>query len=97
MNTLQQVSGAIGTAVAITIMSASQTRYLDELPDPESSLVNSLTAGVQSAFIFGLTLAIAGLVMSFFIKSSRNLKIYKIDHSRWCLEKRRRCSLGTES
>lgn len=76
MNTLQQVSGAIGTAVAITIMSASQTSYLDKVTDPESAsaVSESLTAGVQTAFIFGLILAIVGLVMSFFIKSSRDLK-----------------------
>lgn len=73
INTLQQVSGAIGTAVAITIMSVSETTYLKGLPDPSSpsAISESLTAGVQSAFIFGLTLAIIGLVMSFFIKSSR--------------------------
>lgn len=73
INTLQQVSGAIGTAVAITIMSVSETTYLKGLTDPStpSAISESLTAGVQSAFIFGLTLAIIGLVMSFFIKSSR--------------------------
>jgi len=76
MNTLQQVSGAIGTAVAITIMSASQTSYLNSVTDPtsSSSVSEALTAGVQTAFIFGLILAIVGLVMSFFIKSSRDLK-----------------------
>lgn len=76
LNTLQQVSGAIGTAVAITIMSASQTTYSNKLTDPASSsaIRESLTAGVQTAFIFGLILAIVGLIMSFFIKSSRDLK-----------------------
>ena len=73
INTLQQVSGAIGTAVAITIMSVSQTSYLNGITNPStpSAISESLTAGVQSAFIFGLILAIVGLVMSFFIKSSR--------------------------
>ena len=72
MNTLQQVSGAIGTAVAITIMSTSQTAYLKnatDLLDPET-LSASLTAGVQDAFIFGLILAIVGLIMSLFIKKA---------------------------
>ena len=75
LNTLQQVSGAIGTAVAITIMSTSQTTYLNNLTDPSAStaISESLTAGVQTAFIFGLSLAIAGLIASFFIKSSREL------------------------
>ena len=72
MNTLQQVSGAIGTAVAITIMSASQNTYMMSVTNPSdpSSVGASLTAGVQDAFIFGLTLAIVGLIISFFIKSS---------------------------
>ena len=72
MNTLQQVSGAIGTAVAITIMSTSQTAYLKnatDIMDPET-LSASLTAGVQDAFIFGLILAIVGLIMSLFIKKA---------------------------
>lgn len=71
MNTLQQVSGAIGTAVAITIMSTSESSYLDGLEDPgtPSAVAESLTAGVQNAFTFGLILAIAGLIISLFIKS----------------------------
>jgi len=76
LNTLQQVSGAVGTAVAITIMSTSQTTYLNSLTDPTvpSAASESLTAGVQTAFLFGVTLAIVGLIASFFIKSSRDLK-----------------------
>ncbi|UNK20176.1 DHA2 family efflux MFS transporter permease subunit [Paenibacillus sp. N3/727] len=73
MNTLQQMSGAIGTAVAITIMSASQKRYMNnmtDLSDP-SSIGASLTAGVQDSFIFTLIIAMVGLIISFFIKSSR--------------------------
>ncbi|MFT9819798.1 DHA2 family efflux MFS transporter permease subunit [Lysinibacillus sp. NPDC056185] len=72
MNTLQQMSGAIGTAVAITIMSASQKRYMNnmtDLSDP-SSIRASLTAGVQDSFIFTLIIAMVGLIISFFIKSS---------------------------
>ncbi len=73
MNTLQQVSGAIGTTVAITIMSASQKNYIANAKDPfdPSVVSNSLTAGVQDAFIFGLALAIVGLIISFFIKAAR--------------------------
>lgn len=73
LNTLQQVSGAVGTAVAITIMSAGEKAYLETVSDPSTQLAMSeaLTAGVRTAFNFGLTLAIIGLIMSFFIKSSR--------------------------
>lgn len=71
MNTLQQVSGAIGTAVAITIMSSTQSIYMQTVSDPNSTsaIPEALTAGVQNAFTFGLVLAVVGLVISFFIKS----------------------------
>lgn len=74
MNTLQQVSGAIGTAVAMTIMSASQKTYLNKLSNPTdpSNIGPSLAAGVQNAFIFGLIVAIVGLILSFFIKTARS-------------------------
>jgi DHA2 family lincomycin resistance protein-like MFS transporter len=73
MNTLQQVSGAIGTAVAITIMSAAQANYLKSVTDPSdpAAIRASLTAGAQNSFIFGLILAIVGLILSFFIRSAR--------------------------
>lgn len=74
MNTLQQVSGAIGTAVAMTIMSSSQKAYLENVTNPSdpSTIGASLTAGVQDAFIFGLIVAIVGLIFSIFIKSSQS-------------------------
>lgn len=74
INTLLQVSGSIGTALAITIMSASQNSFLENVADPSapSAVSSSLTAGVQTAFILGIVLAISGLIMSFFIKSSKN-------------------------
>ena len=73
INTLLQVSGSIGTALAITIMSTSQSNFLKTVADPsDPSLVStSLTAGVQTAFILGIVLAVFGLMMSFFIKSPK--------------------------
>lgn len=73
INTLMQVSGSIGTALAITIMSASQSNFLKSVADPaDPALVStSLTAGVQTTFISGIGLAASGLVVSFFIKPSR--------------------------
>ena len=74
MNTLQQVSGAVGTAIAMTIMSASKDNYMKGVTDPSDQLANAagLTAGVQDAFIFGLILACIGLVLSLFIKRANN-------------------------
>ncbi len=73
MNTLQQVAGAIGTALAVSILSAGQSGYLSSVADP-SSTTNQLaafTAGVQNAFVFAMVLAIVGLLCSFFIKRVR--------------------------
>jgi DHA2 family lincomycin resistance protein-like MFS transporter len=73
MNTLQQVSGAIGTAIAITIMSSGQKTYLKTVAvsaDP-SNIGGAITAGVQDAFVLGLVLAFVGLVLSFFIKTAK--------------------------
>lgn len=70
MNTLQQVSGAIGTAVAVSILSAGQTRFLSGVTDPESpeNQLAGFTSGVQNAFIFALVLAVIGLITSLFVK-----------------------------
>jgi len=70
MNTLQQVSGAIGTAVAVSILSAGQTRYLSNVIDPENpeNILAGFTSGVQHAFVFALILSLIGLVISFFVK-----------------------------
>jgi DHA2 family lincomycin resistance protein-like MFS transporter len=70
MNTLQQVSGAIGTAVAVSILSAGQTRFLSNVTNPESpeNQLAGFTSGVQNAFVFALVLAVIGLVISFFVK-----------------------------
>ena len=74
MNTLQQVSGASGTTVAVSIWLAYQKDYMASVEDPfdPSAISGSLTAGVQDAFVFGLVLAIVGLIVSLFIKTARD-------------------------
>lgn len=66
MNTLQQVAGAIGTALAISIMASGSAAYLKTAANP--SEVGALTAGVQDAFLFGVIVAVIGLILAFFIK-----------------------------
>lgn len=72
MNTLMQVSGAIGTAFFITIMSNRQASYLNEegvgAASTPAQLAEALTSGVQTAFTVGLGFAIASFVISFFVK-----------------------------
>nr|WP_046214638.1 DHA2 family efflux MFS transporter permease subunit [Paenibacillus wulumuqiensis] len=70
MNTLQQVAGAIGTALAVSILSAGQTGYLSHIANPQSpeNQLAGFTVGIQHAFIFALVLSLIGLICSFFIK-----------------------------
>ncbi|OCS87177.1 MDR family MFS transporter [Caryophanon tenue] len=63
MNTLQQVAGAVGTAIAVTIMSITMANNSN---DPLAA-VN----GVQNAITFGLVLAIIAFVVSLFLKNVR--------------------------
>lgn len=70
MNTLQQVAGAIGTALAVSIMSAGSKNFMKTVQNPEDPANGLLafTEGVQNAFIFGMSMAIVGLILAFFIK-----------------------------
>ena len=49
MNTLQQVAGAVGTAVAITIMSISTTNYVKANGDTIATKVEGSIQGIQSS------------------------------------------------
>lgn len=70
MNTLQQVAGAIGTAVAISILSSGAERFMNTVEDKTNPLnqVLAFTEGVQSSFLFAIIVSVIGLVISFFIK-----------------------------
>jgi DHA2 family lincomycin resistance protein-like MFS transporter len=70
MNTLTQVAGAVGTAVAVSIMAAGQASFLAQSSNPEDpvQLQLAFTAGVQNAFFFGTAAAVVGLIISFFLK-----------------------------
>ncbi|WP_211749300.1 DHA2 family efflux MFS transporter permease subunit [Paenibacillus sp. Marseille-Q4541] len=71
MNTLQQIAGAIGTAIAISIMSAGQTKYMTsnagEMTDP-IFMSKALAAGVQNAFMFAFIASMIGLIISLFVR-----------------------------
>ncbi|NUU62235.1 DHA2 family efflux MFS transporter permease subunit [Paenibacillus agri] len=70
MNTLQQVAGAIGTALAVSIMTAGSKNYLKGVDNPAdpANLLPAFTQGVQNAFIFGLIMSVVGLILAFFIR-----------------------------
>lgn len=70
MNTLQQVAGAIGTALAVSIMTSGRKSFMQTVSDPAdpANALAAFTHGVQNAFIFGMIMAIIGLAVSFFLK-----------------------------
>ena len=68
-NTLMQVSGAIGTALFITIMTNGQQKYLASINHPTTAdQAAALAQGVQDSFTFGLILALIAFVLSLFTK-----------------------------
>jgi len=70
MNTLQQVAGAIGTAIAVSILASGQKDFLAGVSNPldPANIPAALTSGVQNAFTFALIVAALGFICSFFIK-----------------------------
>ncbi|MGF7029288.1 DHA2 family lincomycin resistance protein-like MFS transporter [Paenibacillus mucilaginosus] len=70
MNTLQQVAGAIGTAVAISILTSGMEGYLHNsaAPTAQTEVAKALTLGSQNVFVFAMTVTLIGLAMAFFIR-----------------------------
>jgi DHA2 family lincomycin resistance protein-like MFS transporter len=69
MNTLLQVAGAIGTATAVSVMKVGETKFLENSSSPDvlhPSL--ALTAGIQDAFFFTISVSAVGLLIGLFIK-----------------------------
>ena len=70
MNTLTQVAGALGTAIAITMFTLGQTKYIEK--NGAEAPLDFLAYGIHYAFIIVLIIAVLGLIGSFFIKNSRH-------------------------
>jgi DHA2 family lincomycin resistance protein-like MFS transporter len=70
LNTLQQVAGAIGTAIAIIILTSGMEKYLHGSPTPTkpSEMANAMTFGSQNVFLFTLIVTLIGLALAFFIR-----------------------------
>lgn len=68
LNTLQQVAGAVGTAVAITIMAISTESYVSANGDTVANQLEGSIQGVQNSITFGLVIAIIGFVLSLFLR-----------------------------
>lgn len=70
VNSMIQTSGAIGTAIGVSILNASQNTYLSRIADPSNAQnkADALIAGVQNAFTFTIVISLFGLFCSLFIK-----------------------------
>ena len=64
--TIQQVAGAVGIAVMVSLLSAKQNSYLSTVGN---DLTEATASGASFVFIIGLVLALINLVFSLFMKS----------------------------
>ncbi|MEK8129994.1 MDR family MFS transporter [Paenibacillus filicis] len=70
ISTLQQVAGAVGTALLVTIMTNGTAKYMASAGNstaPEVKVL-ALIAGMKSAFLLAFALVVAGFLISFFVK-----------------------------
>ncbi|MEK4137553.1 DHA2 family efflux MFS transporter permease subunit [Kurthia sp. FSL E2-0154] len=66
MNTLQQIAGAAGTAVAITLMVQGQKIFMSE--NPQSLPTEMIAAGTNHVFHYIAGIALIGFISTFFVK-----------------------------
>ncbi|MER2155773.1 MAG: DHA2 family efflux MFS transporter permease subunit [Solibacillus sp.] len=69
LNTLTQIAGASGTAIAITMFTIGQQNYIEKFSNALPA--EFLAYGVHSAFIVVTVVSVLGLVGSFFVKNSK--------------------------
>lgn len=69
MNTFNQVAGAAGTAIAITLFTAGQKTFMAE--NPTGTVPEMLAAGTQHAFALVAGIAILIFIASLFIKNPK--------------------------
>jgi DHA2 family lincomycin resistance protein-like MFS transporter len=70
INTLPQVTGAIGIAVAVSILTGGMDKYLHgfSVPAKQVEMANAMSAGSHNVFLYMIILALIGLVTAFFIR-----------------------------
>lgn len=71
ISTLQQVSGAVGTALLVTVMTNGTSRYLEQLGGQKADAnaqVLAMMAGMKSAFLLAFALVVLAWIISLFIK-----------------------------
>lgn len=71
ISSLQQVAGAVGTALLVTIMSNSSRRFLENSDGDQADAtlqIVAMIAGMKSAFLLAFGLIVIAFLISFFIK-----------------------------
>jgi DHA2 family lincomycin resistance protein-like MFS transporter len=71
ISTLQQVSGAVGTALLVTIMTNSSKRFLESAAatkDEPGLQILAMMTGMKSAFLLAFGLVALAWIISFFLK-----------------------------
>lgn len=69
VNSMIQTSGAIGTAIGISILNSSQTKFLGEIdPVTATDKAEAVIFGVQNAFLFAVIISVIAFVCALFIK-----------------------------
>ncbi len=69
LNTLTQIAGASGTAIAITMFTIGQQNYIEKFSNALPA--EFLAHGVHTAFIVVTVISVIGLIGSFFVKNSK--------------------------
>lgn len=71
-STLQQVAGAVGTALLVTLMTTGTEAYLHTAKNPTDSGVRqaALTSGLHTAFAVACGIALLGLILALFLRRS---------------------------
>lgn len=72
MNTLNQVAGASGTAIAITLFTSGQGSFLAVNPGATEPMV--LAAGIKYVFYFISGISVLALILSFFVRKPKKSK-----------------------
>lgn len=73
ISTLQQVAGAVGTALLVTVMTNSSRQFMKRevsLKEDASLEVLAMIAGMKSAFLLAFGLVAVAWIVSFFLKRS---------------------------
>lgn len=77
MNTLNQVAGAVGTAVAITVFTIGQNTFM--AGSPGAAPPEMIAAGIKYAFYFITAISVIGLISSLFMRRSIERTDVKVD------------------